>query len=54
MAQGPELEAALEEATRRFKVDVSEENLAEQQRIRVLKAEHDRRLAELLQSEDSI
>ncbi|MDO7833782.1 DNA primase [Sphingobium sp. HBC34] len=54
MAQGPELEAALEEATRRFKDDVSEENLAEQQRVRALKADHDRRLAELAQSEDIV
>ncbi|WIW89034.1 DNA primase [Sphingobium sp. V4] len=54
MAQGPELETALVEATRRFENDVSDENFAEQQRIRVLKADHDRRLAELAQSEDSI
>lgn len=54
MAQGPELETALEEATRRFESDFSEENFAEQQRIRALKADHDRRLAELAQSEDSI
>ena len=54
MAQGPELEAALVEATRRFESDFSEANFAEQQRIRALKADHDRRLAELAQSEDSI
>ncbi|MCI4589985.1 DNA primase [Sphingobium sp. BYY-5] len=54
MAQGPELETALVEATRRFENDFSEENFAEQQRIRALKADHDRRLAELAQSEDSI
>ena len=54
IAQGPELEAALVEATRRFESDFSEANFAEQQRIRALKAEHDRRLAELAQSEDSI
>jgi len=54
MAQGPELEAALVEATRRFESDFSEENFAEQQRIRALKADHDRRLAELTQPEDSI
>ncbi|MBH1998542.1 MAG: DNA primase [Sphingomonadaceae bacterium] len=52
MAQGTELETALAEATRRFKSDVSEENLAEQQRLRALKAEHDRRLAELAQPQD--
>jgi DNA primase len=54
MAQGPELEAALAEATRRFKSDVSEENLAEQQRLLALKADHDRRLAELAQPEDIV
>lgn len=54
MAQGPELETALAEATRRFESDFSEENFAEQQRVRALKADHDRRLAELAQSEDSI
>ena len=54
MAQGPELETALAEATRRFESDVSEANFAEQQRIRALKMEHDQRLAELAQSEDII
>lgn len=54
MAQGPELEAALVEATRRFESDFSEENFAEQQRVRALKADHDRRLAELAQSEDIV
>jgi len=54
MAQGPELEAALVEATKRFEKDFSEENFAEQQRIRALKADHDRRLAELVQPEDGI
>ncbi|MBA4091865.1 DNA primase [Sphingobium sp. 3R8] len=54
MAQGPELETALAEATRRFRNDVSEENLAEQQRLRALKADHDSRLAELAQSEDIV
>jgi DNA primase len=54
MAQGPELETALVEATRRFENDFSEENFAEQQRVRALKADHDRRLAELAQSEDIV
>ncbi|MFX4085906.1 DNA primase [Sphingobium yanoikuyae] len=54
MAQGPELETALAEATRRFESDFSEENFAEQQRIRALKADHDSRLAELAQSEDIV
>lgn len=54
MAQGPELETALAEATRRFESDFSEANFAEQQRIRALKADHDSRLAELAQSEDIV
>ena len=52
MAQGPELEAALAESTRRFESDFSEANFAQQQRIRALKAEHDQRLAELVQPQD--
>ncbi|HKY81939.1 MAG TPA: DNA primase [Sphingobium sp.] len=54
MAQGSELETALAQATRRFEDDVSEANFAEQQRIRALKMDHDRRLAELAQSDDEI
>ena len=54
MAQGPELETALAEATRRAKEDLNEETFAEQQRIQRLKMDHDQRLAELAQSEDSI
>lgn len=54
VAQGPELEAALAEATKRFEGDLSEANFAEQQRMRALKADHDRRLAELAQPEDGI
>ncbi|BAV64164.1 DNA primase [Sphingobium cloacae] len=54
MAQGPELEAALAEATKRAREDLSEETFAEQQRVHRLKMDHDRRLAELAQSEDII
>jgi DNA primase len=54
MAQGPELEAALAEATRRASDDLNEETFAEQQRVRQLKLDHDRRLAELAQSEDIV
>ena len=54
MAQGPELETALAEATRRAKEDLNEETFAEQQRIQRLKMDHDQRLAELAQSEDII
>lgn len=54
MAQGPELEAALTEATRRAKEDLNEETFAEQQRVHQLKMDHDSRLAELAQSDDTI
>ncbi|MCP1470714.1 DNA primase [Sphingobium sp. OAS761] len=54
MVQGPELEIALAEATRRFEIEFSEANFAEQQRIRALKADHDHRLAELTQPQDGI
>ena len=54
MAQGPELETALAEATRRAKEDLTEETFAEQQRIHRLKMDHDSRLAELAQSDDII
>ncbi|UZW56551.1 DNA primase [Sphingobium sp. JS3065] len=54
MAQGPELEAALAEATRRARDDLNEDSFAEQQRVHKLKLDHDRRLAELAQPEDSI
>ena len=54
MAQGPELEAALAEATRRAREDLNEDSFAEQQRVHRLKLDHDRRLAELAQSEDII
>ncbi len=54
MAQGPELETALAEATRRAREDLNEETFAEQQRIQRLKMDHDQRLAELAQSEDIV
>ncbi|MET0372464.1 MAG: DNA primase [Sphingobium sp.] len=54
MAQGPELEAALAEATRLAREDLSEATFAEQQRVHRLKMDHDRRLAELAQSEDIV
>jgi DNA primase len=54
MAQGPELEAALAEATRRAKDDLNEDTYAEQRRVHQLKLDHDRRLAELAQSEDIV
>ena len=54
MAQGPELEAALAEATRRARDDLNEESYAEQQRVHRLKMDHQRRLAELAQPEDIV
>ncbi|MGE4306586.1 MAG: DNA primase [Novosphingobium sp.] len=54
MAQGPELDMALARATQRARDDLNEESFAEQQRIHRLKMDHDRRLAELAQSEDII
>lgn len=54
MAAGPEIEAALADATRRAMDDLSEETFAEQQRVQRLKADHDRRLAELAQPEDIV
>ncbi|WP_336970336.1 DNA primase [Sphingobium aromaticiconvertens] len=54
MAAGPEIEAALADATRRAMDDLSEETFAEQQRVQRLKTDHDRRLAELAQPEDIV
>ena len=51
MRQRPALEDALESATRRASEDLTEENYAEQQRLRGEKEKFDRRLSELLQSE---
>ncbi|MDX3899846.1 MAG: DNA primase [Sphingobium sp.] len=52
MAAGPEIEAALADATRRAMDDLSEQTFGEQQRVQRLKADHDRRLSELAQPED--
>ncbi|MEE9434029.1 MAG: DNA primase [Sphingorhabdus sp.] len=49
MRQRPALEDALEAATQRASEDLTDENYAEQQRLRGEKEEFDRRLAELLQ-----
>ncbi|MEJ7935656.1 DNA primase [Sphingobium sp. AN558] len=54
MTQGPELETALAEATKRARDDLTEETFAEQQRVHRLKMDHDNRLAELVQSEDIV
>src|SRR3546814_2541253 len=49
MVAGPEIENALAEATRRMSGTFDEESFAQQQRLRELKAEHDQRLADLMQ-----
>lgn len=54
MAQGPELEAALAQATKEAAENLTEESYAEQQRVYRMKMDHDRRLAELAQSEDIV
>ncbi len=52
MAAGPEIEAALSEATRRVMDETSEENLAAQQQALRIRTDHLRRLSELAQPED--
>src|SRR3546814_824924 len=52
MVAGPEIENALAEATRRMSETFDEESFAQQQRLRELKAEHDQRLADLMQPDD--
>ena len=54
IAEGPELEFNLAEATRRVMDDVTEENLAAQQRALADHRHHLARLAELAQSEDIV
>jgi DNA primase len=54
MAAGPEIEAALAQATRRVMEELDEASLLEQQRCRQVKADHEQRLADLMQPEDTI
>lgn len=52
MTAGPEIEAALANATRRMMDDMTEESLAAQQQALRVKTDHMQRLAELVQPED--
>ncbi|WP_070151301.1 DNA primase [Sphingobium phenoxybenzoativorans] len=54
MAAGPEIEAALEQATRRMMELLDETTLLEQQKWRQIKADHAQRLADLMQPEDML
>jgi DNA primase len=52
MAAGPEIEAALAQATRQAMAALDEESLLQQQRLLKMKAQHQQRLADLMQPED--
>jgi DNA primase len=54
MAAGPEIEAALAEATRRAMEALDSESLLQQQRLLKMKAQHQRRIADLMQPEDMV
>lgn len=54
MAAGPEIEGALAAATERAMAMLDEETLREQQRWRQAKADHQRRIADLMQPEDNM
>lgn len=52
MVERPAIEAALERATRAAETNLTEDSYAEQQRLRAVREEFDRRLADLMQDED--
>jgi DNA primase len=52
MVEQPEIEAALSQATERFMATLDEEDRQEQERLRILRDEHARRLANLLQDDE--
>jgi DNA primase len=54
MAAGPEIEAALAQATRRVMDVMDDATLLEQQKWLSIKADHERRLADLMQPEDTV
>lgn len=54
MVAGPEIDSALADATRRMSETLDEASFAEQQKLREMKAEHERRLADLMQPDDSL
>lgn len=54
MVAGPEIDSALADATRRMIETLDEASFAEQQKLREMKVEHERRLADLMQPDDNI
>lgn len=54
MVAGPEIDSALADATRQMGETLDEASFARQQRLREMKAEHERRLADLMQPDDSL
>ena len=54
MVAGPEIDSALADATRRMGEALDEASFAEQQKLREMKAEHERRLADLMQPDDNL
>ncbi|MCF8709332.1 DNA primase [Rhizorhapis sp. SPR117] len=54
MVAGPEIESALTEATRRMGEAFDEASFAQQQKLREMKAEHEQRLADLMQPDDNL
>jgi DNA primase len=52
MVEQPEIEAALRSATERFMATFDEDDRQEQERLRILRDEHARRLANLLQDDE--
>ena len=54
MVAGPEIEGALAEATRRMSESFDEASFARQQKLREMKADHEKRLADLMQPDDSL
>ncbi|WP_420605179.1 DNA primase [Novosphingopyxis sp.] len=52
MVERPAIEAALERATRAAETNLTDDSYAEQQRLRAVREEFDRRLADLMQEQD--
>lgn len=52
MAAGPEIDAALMTATRAMSETLDEDSFLQQQKLRQLKADHERRLADLMQPDE--
>jgi DNA primase len=54
MVAGPEIDGALAEATRRMSETFDEASFARQQKLREMKADHEKRLADLMQPDDGL